>query len=254
MRTLARNIILATCCAFVAGGLTSCGKNFFASYDKSDPDEEAMKALEEGQPNKAISILNNAYAGDRDNPRYLSLKGAALMQKYGLDIIDLALKLAASGSNGSSNLAESSGSNQDTFTTLFTVLPEASDENIDGIAEAITCLQGIPQDIRPTSDIFKLTLAETAWFAMKLKAMDTDGDGQLSATEIADSLMNNPDNATEILTMLATAALDAAGMSGAGGTGASVAEKLTNIQSGITGADGANDGEKLASYLAPSGG
>lgn len=221
--------ILATLAAtLLVCVVASCDKNLAAGYDTPDPDEEAMKALESGHPDKAITILNDAYSGNKDSNRYRSLMSMALMQKHGIDIIDLALKMGESEEGESASM----------FTTLFGVLPDATAAGLSGLSDAIELLQAITTNPRADSDTFKLMIAQVAWFGLRMKLMDIDGDGELSAAEV----MADADAVTDILDMLAQAAATEVENS----AGQAAAASLTALSTSISGQTGTTDGEKLA--------
>ena len=87
----------------------SCGKNAAVS-NKKDPAEDATLALEDGNPEKAISILEDALKDDADNYKLTSILASAYAQKAGIDPLSFALKLADQGSKTDSSSSSSSSS------------------------------------------------------------------------------------------------------------------------------------------------
>jgi hypothetical protein len=228
---------------------SSCGTNVFKSLEKQDPAEEATIAMEQGKPEKAIVILNRALAESPQNYQLLSLLSSATAQKYGIDTIDIALKMADNEKTSEQEAAPASeATSSNGITGLFSALPEATDDHINGISEAISIMESIPKESRTAADNFKLTMMHTALLGLNTKKFDKDGDGQISPVEKlqisvddAVSILNNLMSAEEIIASGVTA--DSANESGA-----SVAQ-ISTIRAAIEAAPGATDQEKLTNYL-----
>jgi hypothetical protein len=243
-------VCIVTFTLFVFG----CSSNVFRSTDKADPGEDAAVALENDNPSKAISILEAALKDDPDNYRYMSLLAAAKAQKFGVSVIQIALKMAETeegeeGEEGEEEATEEtdeeSDSNTNDITNLFPVLPDPTDANIDGIKEAIDLLAAIPNDELHEGDIFLLSLLNTAVLALRTKTLDADGDGQLSPVELLDL---NADTAIAILEDLASAS--AAFASGDAGSSSEAAQaRLEAIQASIDAQEGETEEERLRNYF-----
>jgi hypothetical protein len=230
--------------------LLSCGVNVFQPAAESDPETDAVLAMEKNKPDEAIAILEKALEDDPDNPKLLSLLGSATAQKYGFDPLSFALDLAKQQSESSSTeeseTTESSSSNG--ITTMFSALPTASQKNIDGIAEAIAFIESIPSADRSKADNFKLSMLHTAKMAMVTKQFSEMVQGDFSA----ENLQNlTPDQAIQILSSLSSAAIAmAAASASADGNSGKAAEQISAIQSKIDEQEGATQEEKLRNYLA----
>ena len=244
--------------------LLACGGNVFKSVEKEDPDQDAIKAMEDQDPDKAIRILTDALGSDieqiindssastlsqnlraaigddEDKARRLSLLSAAYAQKYGLDPLSVALKMAESSGGGDGN----------GITALFPVLPEATAENIAGIDKALGILQAIPAERFTKADFYKQSILFSASMALRSKALDADGDGTISASEIISMTAND---ATTILSQLSGAAEAMGGADLNSESIAAVADQIDSLEAAIASQEGATQEEKLKNYLASTG-
>lgn len=221
--------------------LTSCGANPYKSYEKKDPAEDATVALENNDADKAISILTDALEGDPTNTTYKSILALAYAQHAGIDPLTLAQKMGGSSSSQSTAAASGNG-----LTSLFSIMPEATDANISDVDTAVTLLLSIPSP-RITADTLKLAMFQIASMTLRSKQLDTDGDGVLSTEEL---LQMSVSSATAILSQLASAAGAYSGAGTSTTTDQAAAAQITKIQTAIQAESGASDQEKLKSYLA----
>ncbi len=218
---------------------TSCGKNPLSSAEKKEPAQDATLQLEKKNPQKAIDILEAALVDDPSNITYLSVLSMAYAQRAGVDPLTLAQKAATQPAADSSNPAGMVG--------FFPVLPVASTQNISDVDYAISLIQKIPAGSRITADTFKIGIFLTASMALKAKALDTDGDGQLSQAEL---MALTPAQAIAILGNLATAVTAFAAANGYDTTSVQAGAKIQQLQAAINAAPGATPQEKLQYYLA----
>ncbi len=286
MKNLARSRIKITFKKMVYIALLTicfgCGPNLFKSADPADPDERAVRYLEDGKPDAAKKLLEDKlgaevkdllagtatgselstalYAAIGDDEKklgYLSILSSAYAQIVGLDPLDLALKLAESksttaSSSGALKLA-ADASMGNGVTALFPVLPAATNENISYVEKALAILQAIPAGYMKAGDVFKQGLFMTSLFSLRMKKLDTDGDGLVSALEALDISL---DDASGILSNLGNAISSIAAYASAGGdSSAQIAEEqLTTFQTSIDSAEGDDAAEKLKNFIASSGG
>lgn len=230
--------------------LVGCGKNLFAPYEKSKPQDDAALAMEQGKPDKAIAILEEKLQNDPENYRVIGLLAAAYAQRSGIETISIALQMATSNSSSSDESSSSGGSSSmNTIVALFSVLPDPSSSNIDGIVHAIELMGSIPVAERTLADNFYLTLLNTSLLGLRAKAFDTDHDNQLSPVEL---LEMSDEAATAILTDLLNAEIAMAGGTGEGGNTQASTEALSKVRSAIEGQEGTTDAEKLRNYLGRS--
>ena len=222
--------------------LTSCGANPYKSYEKKDPAEDATVALENNDADKAISILTSALEGDPGNTTYMSILALAYAQHAGIDPLTLAQKMGGSTSSTATSAASGNG-----LTSLFGIMPDATDANISDVDTAVSLLLAIPTAQRITADTLKLAMFQIASMTLRSKQLDTDGDGVLSPSEL---LHMSPSSAKAILSQLASAASAYSGSSTSSTTDQAAAAQITKIQTAIQAEPGANDQEKLQSYLA----
>ena len=81
--------------------------------------------------------------------------------------------------------AQKMSSRRTTFSAQMRVMPEASQANLDDLDRAVEILTvDMTADQRLTGDDFKLALYQTASVILHTKALDTNGDGQLTLDEI----------------------------------------------------------------------
>lgn len=241
-RNTLKTSVLSCVLAFV---FSSCGPNLFKDVEKKDPAEDATVALEAGKPDDAISILTDALADDPGNEQYLSILSLAYAQRAGIDPLTLAQKMG-SGSGGSSS---SSSSSSNSLTALFAFMPEATDANIADVDLAIAALGQIPAANLKSYDILKLAIFQTSAMVLRTKALDTDGDGTISAAEL---LAMSPTSAAAILGQLANAAISFSGTGEGSTTNAAAGAKIEQIRSSIASEAGETDADKLKSYLGKS--
>ena len=215
--------------------LIACGTNSFAPYDTSaDPAEEAARALDEGKSDKALEILDEALASDPNNYVYISLKASAKAQSAGVDTMDFALAMAEEG--------VSTGG----IVGLFSVVPAASASNISLLQEAVTLMESIPSAQLTAGDQFKASMFNTCLMTLHTKALDTDGDGVLSAAELLANL--NDSNASDIINSIVGAEDALANYTATDGT-ADAAGNVSQIKADIDSQAGSTDAEKLRNYL-----
>src|SRR3954464_5299836 len=115
-----------------------CGNNLLKSSEKKDPAEDAAIALERGDEDKAISILEDALADDPENWNYVSVLAAAYAQRAGIEPLSFAQGMstqsgASSGSGSSSGNAQSQGD----LIALFGIMPTATEQGLSDIDYAV---------------------------------------------------------------------------------------------------------------------
>ncbi len=230
-----RNLTLA----LMMSGLSGCGSNVYAPLQSQDPAEQAARYLEDGKPQKAIDLLEKELADNPDEARYISILALAYAQRAGVAPIDF-LDNMGSAQNSNTGLTND-------ITALFSVTPAATSSSIADVDYAVTLLASLTADDLNDAEKLKLSLFQMASTVLKLKILDTDGNGQLSALELlglsdatADSIIAGLQNAASAL--------------GGGGSGASTggdvaAQLVSSMVSGITGQAGASSRDKLAGYV-----
>ncbi len=233
-------ILIHLLCAIV---FVNCGSNTFQLLDTPDPAEKATRQIEERKYDEAIDTLDDALKDDPDNYQLLSIKATAIAHKYGVDLISIGRKMADSESED----AEADTAAKSDVTSLFSVLPDATDENIDGLNEAIEIMDSIPDSEKTVSDNYKAAIYLTALTSMRVKKVDGDGDGKLTPEEI---LNMSIEDAIGMLSSL-TSAIDVLGGAGVSNQEAAqkISENLGTIKDKIAEQEGATDDEKVKGYL-----
>lgn len=245
MRTF-RNLSIKLLGLALATQLTGCGDNLFATGEAKDPPEDAALALERGDSNKAIDILEDALADDPENPQLLSLLSAAYAQRAGVEPLSFAQGIGGESSEGSAN-GDGGGAGNDGLVALFDIMPAATTESVSDIDYAVALLVSIPVDQRMAGDPFKFAIYQTASMVMHLKILDTNGDGVLSIEEITDlSDLSAGGLLNQLAAAQATLAIEGADSE----TMAKAAETLAKYQGQIDASEGATDEEKLRNYMA----
>lgn len=237
MRTISFTILAWMCLSPL-----SCGPNPLASLERDDPAEDATIALEDGNPDKAINILTKALENDSDNWVYVSILGLAYAERAGINALTLAQAMASNSENGVSATNE--------VTALFNILPDATDQNISDVDQAVALMITIPAASRTTADILKIAMFQTASLTLRTKKYDLNGDGVVSTSEL---LAMSSADAVTILTQLASAASAFASGSSTSSTDQAAASQIQAIQSAINSCSGADSEEKLKNYLSNSG-
>lgn len=224
---------------------SACGANLYKSLEKDDPAEDAALALEDGDAESAIDILETALHDDPSNPKLLSILSYAYAARAGVEPLTLALRM---GTNSSSNNGGNQNSNNGTMSQLFDVVPEPTTGNLNDIARAVEILASeIAYEDRLPGDTLKLALFQTASFAMRMKAVDLNGDGQISIEELA---ALSSASANGILNQLSAAQSQLASAPQDDKTSQAAAEALSQYQDLINSQPGTTDEEKLKNFLA----
>lgn len=225
--------------------MISCGANPFETYEDADPAEDATVALEEGDPNKAINILTKALQNDPENYQYISILALAYAERAGIDALTLAQKMASSSSSTSVASSQSNG-----VTSLFAIMPEATDGNIADVDTAVALMVTIPSTVRTSADILKIAMYQTASLTLRTKKYDLDGDGTISAAEV---LGMTSGDATTILSQLSSAASAFTGGSTTSSVDQAAASQISSIQSAISQCPGADQEAQLKNYMSKNG-
>ena len=228
------SIITLFSCAICFCG--SADKNHFQSFEKEDAAEDATLELEREKPQKAIDILEKELAADGENYQLLSLLSSAYAQKHGIDVIRFAISLASSETKTANPL-----------TALWPALPEATEENVDGVEYAVDILAAIPAEARTNADSFKLGLLSTCLVSLQLKALDLDGDGTLSLEEL---LRLTSTDAATVFSGLAGAVSALASMSNSlGDNSGAASSQIEDIYQSLQSSSGDSQEEQLTNYL-----
>ncbi len=220
---------------------SGCGRNVYNQFEEGSPADEAVKALEEDNPDAAIAILEDSIATDPANYQLISLLASAKAQKAGVDTVALILNLV------SDNDSESGNSSDNGIVGLFGVMPEFTDSVVDLLGESVRLIESIPASQVLPADRFKLSLFYTALMTVRTKQIDGDGDGNLSAEEIA---AMDDETAIAILNDILTAESSITGYSANDGTEVA-AGQISGISSAIESQEGETQADKLRNYLQP---
>jgi hypothetical protein len=226
--------------ASLSAAIVGCGANPLQSYEKSEPAEDATVALEQGNPDKAIVILTKALETEPENWVYVSILGLAYAERAGIDALTLAQKMAATSSSSSTN----------GVTSLFSIMPTATDSHIADVDKAVALMISIPAASRTTADILKIAMFQTSAMTLRTKKYDTNGDGEISVSEL---LAMSTGDATTMLSQLAAAALAFSSGSSTSTTDVAAAAQITSITTKITACPGTAQEDRLKNYLSKTG-
>lgn len=219
--------------------LTSgCGSNVFASSDPGDPAEDALIAMENDNPDRAISILEYALATDAGSALYLSLLSAAYAQRAGIEPIQFARDMATIGGSTST----SSG-----LLAAFSILPPATINALNDIDHAVTILTDLGAERFLSGDPLKLGVYQSAAFLLHSKALDRNLDGVISPEEAANL---NDTSASGLLQQMKAAQATLASQANSNPSAGKAATALENFESNIDAQTGATQEERLRNYLA----
>lgn len=217
----------------------SCSSNSFEPLDKADPAEAALAAMDSHKSDEAIRILEGGLRKNEQDWILVSLLASAKAQKAGVDTTDIALQMAEQGGESASGNA---------ITALFTVLPPASADIIALLAESTALLASIPNEELVEGDLFKISIFNTALTALQAKLYDANGDGKFTVEE----LLNLDEKAAiSILESLLNAENAASIYQSSGGSATSTGS-VSQIRTQIDAETGANQAEKLKSFLGKS--
>lgn len=231
--------------------LTGCGTNLFKTQEKKDVAEDAAIELENGNPDKAITMLENALQDDPGNITYLSLLAMAYGQRAGVDPFSFIENMASDSdseeSESGDDAGDSSGSSSGNgMTAMFGIMPPATAETIADVDYALELLAQIPVESISDADKIKLALFQTAAMVLRVKILDANGNGVIDPEEI---LTMSSESALTVLTQMAAAATIFSGGVGAGDSGDAAGKKVTDIQAAIDAQEGATQEEKLKAYI-----
>ncbi len=221
-----------------------CGDNLLKSQEKKEPAEDAVLELENGNPDKAISILESALQDNPGDPKLLSILSYAFAARAGVEPLKLISKMTTVGAS-----TDGGPQSDSQILLLFAVVPDATAENITDIDRAVSILlSDIEPEERLPGDTLKLALFQTASLVMHMKAIDLDGDGVIEVEELASF---STASASSLLSQLAAAqALLAADPDDP--TAQQAAAALGTYQEEINAMPGDTMEEKLKNYLAGS--
>lgn len=219
--------------------LCACDTNIFSGVESYDPAERAAALLDQKKADQAIEVLSDALEENPEDWTLVSLMASAKAQKAGVDTTEVALKMATKDDK------KETGTSSNPLTSLFTVLPTATQENLDLMHEAVDYINSIPDEERISADTFKLSMFNTSYTALQTKFFDNDGNGKFTIEELA-----TLDEATAItiLESLINVQAAAANYSAGDNTG-KAASKVGEIASKISSQEGATTTEKLKNYL-----
>jgi DNA polymerase III delta prime subunit len=235
-----KRLILPITLAFT---LASCGQNLLKTGESTDPAEDATIALDRGDADKAINILEAALEDDAGNPQYLSILALAYAYRAGIAPLEFATRL--SETNGTSTALATSSSS---FSAMFSVLPAATEQVLSDIDRAVEILTSdMSADERQPGDIFKIAIFQSAAMLLHSKALDKNGDGTLSIDEIV-NLSNT--SATGILSQLSSARSVLEASAGNDAASKAAFDALDKYSGAISAEEGSTDEEKLRNFLA----
>ena len=251
--------------------LGACGSEssvFNLFPQKLDPADRAAKYLEEGQPEKAKSLMLSELGADFSSAynaldttsimgaaealapfvttskqaTFASLLASAEAQASGLDPIDLMLK--------SKSLSGSSGQSSNIFIAMWPILPAANATSVLSAQKATAALVAMSK-FYIREDTLKLTLFQLAATSLSLKVADTNGNNILDASEIASLDLAT---ASLILSQIVSAAQAAASITAQSETNeAKVAEKISSVATALSQSSGSDDQQKVQSWLGTLG-
>lgn len=236
-----RVAILTVTFGTLLAALLSCGANPYKSYEKAEPAEDATVALENKDPQKAITILTKAIEKEPENWVYVSILALAYAERAGIAPLTLAQSMAKSSSSSSTGNG---------VTSLFLIMPTATDEHIADVDKALELMISIPAASRTSADVLKIAMFQTSALTLRSKKYDLNGDGVISAEE---ALAMSGTDATAILSQLASAAAAFASGSSTSTTDVAAAAQITSIQTKIATCPGADQDAQLKNYLSKTG-
>lgn len=231
--TFRHSLYVASICL----GLASCGQSIFSALEEPTPIEQIMLHLENDKPEDALTLIDKELEKTPGDEKLISIKSAAIAQRYGVDTMSLALEVINQQTEGTTG-------DQNALTTLLGVLPPVTTNAIAGIEQAVSLLDGLSA---PTSsDSFKLTMLNMALLSMRLKLIDGDGTGTFTQEELQNL---TAEDAAAILNSLGGAINAATVASELGVSSEVAAQAIEDIQAQIDAEPGEDQDAKLRSYL-----
>lgn len=252
----------------------ACGDNGLSVFNSDHAAEDAVKALEQSDPEEAERLCLNAlgetykgiyksidYSSDlnavqaalsaevsrmialntvKDPLNLLSILASARAQIHGVDLFNIAV-----------TLSKSAGSSSNEITVMFPALPEASAWHILGLKSAILVLNSMDASRWTKADYYKSAMFLISSVSLNLKSLDINKDGQISAEE---ALGLSEDIAVSILSQIASAsaAVSVSSQSTDASKSKSSSDAIAGLSSKIDSQSGASVAEKLKAYISAS--
>lgn len=256
----------------------ACGDNAFKGIDEEDSAEDAVKKLEQLDPEEAEKIaldalgptykniyqsitnesdllaIQQSLAGELEqiialgkvkNPiNLVSVLSSAKAQIHGIDPFSVALALATDDDEEENQSTET----KNEVTRIFPVLPEPTIENIRGLNVAMAVLNSIGASRFSKADHYKSAIFLTSSVSLASKALDKDEDGAISALEASDL---TDELAISILTQIASAtlAISQSSSNEDGEKSKKNAQAIANLNAKIESQAGDTTSEKLRNFL-----
>ncbi len=225
-----------------------CGtKNQAETYVDKDPEEKARIALNAGDYDTGIEILEplceTQSAGESDEKYYsrFPLLASAYAAKAGIDLLGI-LKQNGSSGGGSGFLSQLDG-----------FIPAApTEDEVATLKKGITLMNSMPDEYRDEKNAeityaksvaFQLLLYQSAYSIMYMKLfLSVNADGSIDLAKLSEMSV---EDAANILSSL----LDASNAAGDNPQGEALKEKMNEAISSIDSQDGADDRERLMNYM-----
>ena len=261
-----------------------CGDNALKGVYGTNAAEDAAKQLEAKNPDAAIDILIDALGteikflyksinslaadgtytytptefsdqlrplinhlistGKKNIPAMISVLSAAHGQKYGIDPFDIALSLATGNADASSDQNTS-------VTSLYPVLPEATDENKRGLNEAIAILNALDTQYYTNADYFKQSLLFVSNISLITKSLDVaPEDGEITPNEILTLDVNDATELLQLVELAYQASLSSGQSQGEDSAGARSTSAISDLKEELDQSQGESDNEKAQDFIA----
>jgi hypothetical protein len=209
-----------------AGFLAQCGPNRLEPQAPESPFEQAQNHMEAGRYEAAKQLLEQHLARTPQDHNARALLAACHAAQAGVSVF--AILESSLGTSGTPQSNENGNSEGDLVASL---VPEPTDSNREFMKSARDIIQSIPESNRVGDIAVAATLYVSVWTILTLKS--------LAASSTPPTL----EEALEVIESLD----DAAALATANGIPSA---QIDGVRSQIAGESGANDAERLSSYLA----
>lgn len=197
--------------------LAGCGVNYLEDQAPQSPVEEAQLLMEKEEHLEARRVLEEWLSSNPDDAKARALFAATFAAEAGIAIIDLTKKTLEGGAQSDEDLIKS-------------ILPQSTDSNLALVRRAKNEIELIPGELRNADIDLEATVYTAAFLLMFLDNLASSNE--LPSLEEAVELLESLDEAETLAR-----------------ENNIPPQEIEKIRAEINGSDGANDQEKINSYL-----
>lgn len=213
----------------------SCGsQNLFSSLTTKDTKQKAEDAINSGDYNTSISLLEPYIAANPNDQQAIGLLTTSYMLLAGVDILNIIV-----------SILDSSSSSKNNFQAILNAMPTGNQTNISLLTKAINTMNLISTSQMNANQNYMYAIASVSLAILIIKQDCLDSSGMISTTST--NSMNVAD-ANSIYTNLSNAqtAFTSAGISSSSNSGSGI---LANLINQINASSGASNSDKVINFI-----